>query len=323
MRERVTTAALPLVSVVINNYNYGRFLRAAIESALRQTYDPLEVIVVDDGSTDESRQIVESYGSRLRPVLKDNGGQGSAFNAGFRASRGELIAFLDADDVFLPAKVAGCVAVALSHPEADLVYHRMQRIDADGRPRGGAFPRRLYRGRIGDQVRRGGGAWLYAPTSGQLYRRAFLERIFPVPEQHYRISADAYVAGLAGLMANVIGDAAVLGQYRVHGQNGYTYAGADERQRLVEHNRRYLVEAAALNQALERLGVPDRVSVEDNFIYQLNRTKLGEQALPRIARLAVRDRGETWTRLKTLARNAAALARSAARAPAWPGGAVR
>src|SRR5688572_7501809 len=108
----------PLVSILINNYNYGRFLRQAIDSALSQTYGNIEVVVVDDGSTDESREIVVNYGERVRPVLKDNGGQASAFNAGFAASRGELIALLDSDDLFVAEKIEKCVAAARKHPEA-------------------------------------------------------------------------------------------------------------------------------------------------------------------------------------------------------------
>src|SRR6188474_3407037 len=97
-----------LVSVIIDNYNYGRFLREAIDSALGQTYPRVEVIV-DDGSTDDSRAVIAAYGDRVVPVLKENGGQASAFNAGFAASRGELICFLDSDDAFKPEKVAAVV----------------------------------------------------------------------------------------------------------------------------------------------------------------------------------------------------------------------
>jgi len=78
----------PLVSIIINNYNYARFLRDAIDSALNQTYDRTETIVVDDGSTDNSREIIAGYGDRIIPVLKENGGQNSAFDAGFAASAG-------------------------------------------------------------------------------------------------------------------------------------------------------------------------------------------------------------------------------------------
>ena len=92
-------------TIIINNYNYGRFLAAAIESALNQTYADTEVVVVDDGSTDNSRQIIAGYGNRIRPVLKTNGGQASAFNAGFAASTGDVICMLDSDDLFYPNKV--------------------------------------------------------------------------------------------------------------------------------------------------------------------------------------------------------------------------
>ena len=92
-------------TIIINNYNYGRFLVAAIESALNQTYAGTEVVVVDDGSTDDSRQIIAGYGNRIRPVLKANGGQASTFNAGFAASTGDVICMLDSDDFFYPNKV--------------------------------------------------------------------------------------------------------------------------------------------------------------------------------------------------------------------------
>ena len=72
-----------LVSIIVNNYNYQRFLTEAIDSALKQTYCNTEVIVVDDGSTDGSLEIIASYGRRIIPLLKGNGGQNSALNAGF------------------------------------------------------------------------------------------------------------------------------------------------------------------------------------------------------------------------------------------------
>jgi glycosyltransferase involved in cell wall biosynthesis len=91
-----------LATVVIVNCNYEQFIADAIDSALAQSYEPLEVVVVDDGSTDRSREIVLSYGNRVRAVFKNNGGQGSAYNAGWRAARGDFVLFLDSDDLLSP-----------------------------------------------------------------------------------------------------------------------------------------------------------------------------------------------------------------------------
>src|SRR5260370_20141390 len=98
-----------LASVIVNNYNYERFLREAIDSALNQTYRNTEVIVVDDGSTDGSLEIIASYGQRIIPLVKANGCQNSALNAGFSLSRGDVILFLDSDDVLVPSAVVAAV----------------------------------------------------------------------------------------------------------------------------------------------------------------------------------------------------------------------
>ena len=107
-KAAANTAPL-LASVIVNNYNYGKFLPQAIDSALEQTYPRVEVIVVDDGSTDDSREIISRYDSRIRSVLKSNGGQASALNAGFTASHGDVVLFLDADDFLYPSAVANAV----------------------------------------------------------------------------------------------------------------------------------------------------------------------------------------------------------------------
>src|SRR5215207_9122886 len=97
------------VSIVVNNYNYARFLGEAIDSALAQTHPDTEVVVVDDGSTDHSREVIAGYGDRVVPVSKENGGQASAFNAALPVTRGEVVLFLDADDQLLPTAVAAAV----------------------------------------------------------------------------------------------------------------------------------------------------------------------------------------------------------------------
>lgn len=112
----------PTVSVVITTYNYAGFLTTAIESVLAQSLKADEVIVVDDGSTDGSPDVVARYAERgVRYIYKENGGISSARNAGIKASSGELIAFLDADDIWLPDKLALQVEHMRQHPEVGLV----------------------------------------------------------------------------------------------------------------------------------------------------------------------------------------------------------
>src|SRR5258706_14750076 len=92
----------PLVSIIITSYNYGRYLPTCIDSALAQTHTPCEVIVVDDGSSDNSPEIIRSYGRRITAILKSNEGPASSWNLGFAKSRGEFILYLDSDDALLP-----------------------------------------------------------------------------------------------------------------------------------------------------------------------------------------------------------------------------
>lgn len=95
----------PLVSVIIPAFNAARFLAEAIDSVLAQDYPALDIIVVDDGSTDATRAIIDGYGERVRAISQPNGGCGAARNAGLRAARGQYVAFLDADDVWWPHKI--------------------------------------------------------------------------------------------------------------------------------------------------------------------------------------------------------------------------
>jgi glycosyltransferase involved in cell wall biosynthesis len=213
----------PLVSIIINNYNYGRFLRDAIESALRQTYPLIEVIVVDDGSTDESRSIIEEYArvGKVIPVLKQNGGQASAFNAGFAASRGDFILFLDADDVILPT----CVEEALAawREGATKVQWRMQLVNEKLQPEGRLWPLAHTTFPSGD-FKNALLTWrIYPapPTSGNLFARRFLMDVLPIPERVWRIAADSYLNTMAGLMGYVISLNRSLSLYRIHGNNNW------------------------------------------------------------------------------------------------------
>jgi glycosyltransferase involved in cell wall biosynthesis len=122
----------PLVSAVIAVHDGERFLGEAIASVLAQTYEPLECVVVDDGSSDRSPEIAVAAGERVRLVRQPRRGAAAARNAGARAARGELLAFLDADDVWEPEKIERQVALFRERPELGFVYCGLRQIDADG-----------------------------------------------------------------------------------------------------------------------------------------------------------------------------------------------
>jgi hypothetical protein len=126
------TGTQPLVSIVIPCYNQAAFLRDAIESALAQTYRRVEVIVIDDGSTDDTAAVADRYPVRWR--RQPNRGVSAARNSGLAETRGEYVVFLDADDRLLPFAVQVGVETFGRHPECALVYGRLREIGPDGEP---------------------------------------------------------------------------------------------------------------------------------------------------------------------------------------------
>ncbi len=123
----------PLVSVVIPTYNYGRYICETIESALGQTYSPIEIIVVDDGSTDDTRERLTGYGDRVRYIHQRNRGPAAARNTGIQAARGEFVALLDSDDLWLPDKLERQVTVGVHQPNIGVVATEGFAIDETGR----------------------------------------------------------------------------------------------------------------------------------------------------------------------------------------------
>jgi glycosyltransferase involved in cell wall biosynthesis len=229
--EKLTPLALaplptrPRVSVLVANYNYARYLGSAIESVLAQTYQEFELIVCDDGSTDDSRDVCSSYAmrdSRVRLVCKSNGGQASALNAAWRESRGDIICLLDSDDSFSTEKLAIVVEAFRSNPEAGFVTHSVMRVDAMGRQRGtlpllGVPPSGWLAPML---VAKGGILGDLPPCSGLNVRREVARRIFPMPE-HLGLYGDTPVMRLAPLITEVVGLEAPLAQWRQHGGNAF------------------------------------------------------------------------------------------------------
>ena len=243
-----------LVSVIINNYNYGRFLRESINSALTQTYQRVEVIVVDDGSTDDSREIIASYGDRVIPVFKQNGGQASAYNAGLPASRGEVVCFLDSDDTLFP-NAAATMLKFFNAGGAVKVQWPMRIVDRNGKPTGVITTRQSPpAGDLRERVFRGGPIYDFNFHHGSAYARTFVEKLFPMPERPYRNGADVYLIVLAPLFGLLRTAAEPLGDYRAHGANNYCGRTLDDA-RLKEYIARIETNSAVLHQQLARLGV--------------------------------------------------------------------
>ena len=120
------------VSVIVPTFNCAAFLGEALESVFRQGYAPLDVIVVDDGSTDETGAVLARYAARIQVLQSDRKGHGGARNVGIRAARGELIAFQDADDVWLPGKLQAQVRAMMAYPDVGLCFTDAELFDETG-----------------------------------------------------------------------------------------------------------------------------------------------------------------------------------------------
>jgi hypothetical protein len=222
----------PLATVVINNYNYEKFVAAAIDSALAQSYEPLEVIVVDDGSTDGSRTIIAGYKDRVRIVLQDNGGQGAAYNAAWRAARGEFVLFLDSDDVLMKDAIAKVVQ-AFDGNDAVKVQFYLAQVDRNLQPLGFLLPSYDFSPMTTRQQIANYGSYVGPPASGNAFRKSFLDKIMPIADEAlYRHAPDGYTTGLAGLHGGVLSISEILGYYRVHGDNYGGESGIKSLQQL-------------------------------------------------------------------------------------------
>ncbi len=211
----------PRVSIIISNYNYERYVGAAVDSALAQTVPDCEVIVVDDGSTDGSRAVLERYRNdpRVKLILQENGGQAVAMNVGFAASRGDVLIFLDSDD----ALHLNAVETVLGHwrPGLSRCQYALEIIDGGDR-RLGLHPcaQAMEEGDVHWKLVVGG-YYRFMPTSGNAFARAALTPIFPIPEVEWRLCSDTYLVSMSTAYGDVRNIDEPLGCYRVHGSNGW------------------------------------------------------------------------------------------------------
>jgi len=225
------------VSIVITNHDYGRFLPAALASALGQRGTDVEVIVVDDGSTDDSRAIIARHEGRVRALLQEQRGQKAAFNAGLEVARGDVVLFLDADDELKPGTAARVARAFDADAGAARVVFRLEVVDEAGRATGATLPSAAMALPHGD-VR--GAVLAYAddlawpPTSGNAFATWALRLVMPLPLDGDPVNADSWLHPLIPLLGRVVALEGIGGVYRLHGANAHSRDGVDpERSRLL------------------------------------------------------------------------------------------
>jgi len=207
-------SASPLVSVIVPSFNHAPYLRECIDSVLSQDHAPLELIVVDDGSTDDSLAILQSYGTRITLLQQRGGRQARARNLGLGVAQGELVAFLDSDDRYRPGRISAAVAAFAQHSQAALVWADHQTIDGAGRlldgvrwtPPSGDFSRVLIAGNP-------------ICNATATVRRAVLDEIGGFDERVPRVCDGAAWYQIAARGHRFVHLDRVLLDYRLHGSN--------------------------------------------------------------------------------------------------------
>ena len=249
----------PLVSVLVSSYQYGEYLGDALDSVLAQTYGRFEIVVCDDGSTDDSVAVIEAYAvkdPRVVAIVKDNGGQASALNAAFAGCRGDIVCFLDADDAIDERRLEKLVETfrerrsgAVVHPIG--VYGEdwtaLYTLPVGYRPE---------EGWIAERVAARGGRWAVAAGGGIAFRREVGETLFPIPEGPFKgADADAFLFTLLPLLTDVARVDESLYRYRLHGANEGLLRALDGPS--VERRLRYIEKTTtAVNARLGELDPP-------------------------------------------------------------------
>lgn len=226
----------PYFSTIICNYNYGRFLRQGLESLLAQDFPAAEreIVVVDDGSTDDSIAVVESFKDKVRLFRQKNQKQAGAFKTGYAEAKGEIFCLLDADDFCEPGKLTA-FAKAFEDPAIGLVQHYLRDVDENGRPLANTLPRWPETYSLEDYLE---GRCEDAATSGLAFRRDVLAKALPVPPQIF-CWYDEFLISHALMHAKMANIPRVLGYHRIHGANNWAHrlGQPDKMEGYVEQGR--------------------------------------------------------------------------------------
>jgi glycosyltransferase involved in cell wall biosynthesis len=241
----------PLFSVIITAYNYGRFLAESIDSVLGQTLprDQIEIIVVDDGSTDNTREIAQTYSDKgqIKYILKSNGGHASSLNEGYVHSTGQIIALLDADDVWLPQKLQTIKNIYDSF-SCDAVFHNVGKFTHDSDVLVPYVPTSHlnWMEKISDSLYRTNreknaeNLKYLMILSGMTFSRKISDQLFPLPIEFIR-HTDYYLSFITYIYADVFFETSILTKYRIHPQSHVAS--------LRSHNMTFMELQKELNQA--------------------------------------------------------------------------
>lgn len=213
----------PLVSVLVANYNYARYISETLESVLCQTYPHFEVIVCDDGSTDNSCEIIEAYvqkDPRIKLIRQQNRKVAAALNTAYRESKGQIVCLLDADDIWMPNKLQKVLEAFKSNPESGFVIHNVIEIDGQGNYiKSTPMLKRLASGWMASfALENGGFVDDIPPASALCVRREVAEFTFPLNEAMVR-NTDSLIYRLAPLITVIGAVPEVLSKFRLHGAN--------------------------------------------------------------------------------------------------------
>ncbi len=214
------------VSVIVTNYNYAEYLEDAVRSAVEQNRGLVEIIVVDDGSADGSKAIIEKLSyqfTNIIPIFKPNGGQLSAFNAGVQMARGDVLFFLDADDLYRENYIEKALEVYKQHPSCDFLFCGYDLFGNVNDQDIANYPDRITDIGLTGLITYCTRVWIGGPTSTISLKRSLAEQFFPIPyEADWRVRADDCLVWLASLYNGrkfYLKDALVA--YRTHGNNSY------------------------------------------------------------------------------------------------------
>ena len=247
----------PLFSVLIDTYNHERFIEEAVRSVLAQDFpvSEREILVVDDGSTDRTPEILRKFEPQVRILRKTNGGQASAFNHGIPECRGQLIAFLDGDDSWTSNKLRVVCDLMAANPSIGMMGHAFDEVQAGGLARTIAPPQEIYVN-LADahaadifRVHRA-----FFGTSRLVLRAPTARQCLPVPEALV-FEADEYLFTLAAALAGGFVSARALTHYRLHGESLFAAAG-NSTEGLRRKQRVLEALATSLQQALPCVGTP-------------------------------------------------------------------